>query len=139
MKKSLLILSFFAVALLFSGNINAQTATGNNILTLGIPGIALLATDVAPVELTLTTNTAGAMIAGGTGQTHVQISSIVASGLSRTINATVTGVPAGTALSVTTTSPSNGNQAGVVGTGISSVNLINSTPAVDLVTGIGSC
>ena len=131
------ILGLMVVALFVTSNGYAQTGTGNNTLTLGIPAIALLATDVGAVTLELTTATAGEAISGGEGTTHVQISSIIATGLTRKITASVTGVPAGTSLAVSAVVPSNGNFGGTVGTGLSDVAL--SASAADLVTGIGSC
>lgn len=139
MKTLGLVMMALLLCLFTSESVNAQTATGNNTLTLGIPGLALLATDVAPVSLELTTSTAGAQISGGAGTTHVQVSSIVASGATRKITASVTGVPTGTSLAVSAVVPSNANYGGTVGTGLSSVDLINAAAAVDLVTGIGSC
>lgn len=137
MKTFSIFLIVFAVALSGSLNLRAQTATGNNSLTMGIPAIALLATDVSAVTLQLTTSTAGEAISGGIGTTHVQISSIVTSGNTRKINASVTGVPAGTSLAVSATVPTNGNFGGTVGTGLPDITLTAS--AADLVTGIGSC
>lgn len=139
MKKSSLLLGLSLVALILVSNlnVNAQTATGNNTLTMGIPAIALLATDVAAVTLELTTSTPGEPISGGEGTTHVQISSIVATGLTRKITASVTGVPTGTSLAVSATIPSNANFGGTVGTGLTSVELTGT--AADIVTGIGSC
>ncbi|MBT4968184.1 MAG: hypothetical protein HN704_04940 [Bacteroidetes bacterium] len=136
MKK--LLLSLLLVAIICASNLRAQTATGNNTLTMGIPAIALLAT-TTDVTLELTTTTAGEAISGGQGTAYVQISSIVASGLTRKITATVTGVPTGTALSVSAVAPSGGNSGGTLGTGETAVSLVNSDPAVDIVTGIGSC
>ncbi len=119
-------------------------ATANQELTMGIPEVLLIdavndAGVVGAVSLELTTVTAGTAISGGTGTSYAQVSSIVASGQTRTITAAVTGVPAGTALSVTTTVPSNANQAGTVGTGTSNVPLINAAAASTIVSGIGSC
>ena len=137
MKKSRLLLAMLLIAIFVSSNVTGQTAAGNNTLTMGIPAIALLATDVGAITLELTTTTAGEPISGGEGTTHVQISSIVTSGLTRKITASVTGVPAGTSLAVSATVPSNGNFGGTVGTGSLDVDL--SASAADIVTGIGSC
>ncbi len=139
MKKISLVFSLLLIVMLFNVQTKAQTATGNNTLVMGIPGLALLATDAASISLELTTSTAGEQIAGGSGTSHVQISSIVASGATRKLTAAVTGVPTGTSLSVSASVPANANFGGTVGTGLSSVDLINSASAVDIVTGIGSC
>ncbi len=139
MKNFVKLASIALILLIVSINAQAQTATGNNTLTMGIPAIALLATDVAAVSLELTTAVAGEQVSGGEGTTHVQISSIIGTGLTRKLTASVTGVPVGTSLKVSTTIPGNGNEGGTVGTGSTDMDLINAAAAVDLVTGIGSC
>lgn len=124
---------------LISLNVSAQTATANHTLTMGIPEVCLLATGNPNVSLVLTTTTAGAQITGGTGTGYAQVSSIVGAAELRTIEASVTGVPAGTSLDVTTNVPSGGNSGGILGTGTSSIALVNAAAAVTLVTAIGSC
>lgn len=116
-----------------------STATSNHSLTMGIPEVCLLGTGAAAISLELTTTTAGNQISGGTGTGYAQVASIVSASETRTITASVTGVPAGTSLEVTTTPPSGGNSGGVLGTGSSAKPLINGAAAVTLVTGIGSC
>lgn len=140
MKKLLFTFGMVFMSFLFTIELNAQaTATSNQDLTMGIPEVCLLGTDGVAVSLQLTTTTAGAQIAGGTGTSYAQVSSIVSAAETRTITATITGVPTGTSLTVDTAIPSNGNQGGTLGTGTTGINLINSDPAVTLVTGIGSC
>lgn len=116
-----------------------STATSNHTLTMGIPEVCLLGTSSAAISLQLTTATAGNQITGGTGTGFAQVSSIVSTGETRTITASVTGVPAGTSLSVNTTPPSGGNSGGVLGTGSTNKSLVNGASAITLVTGIGSC
>jgi len=112
-----------AGTLLITSNVKAQeTNFAVNDLEMGIPAIALIATD-ASVILTLTTETPGAPISGGTGFSHVQISSIVATTLSRKITAAVTGIPVGTSLKVSTSLPTGG--AGTFGAGSEDIDLIN--------------
>lgn len=124
---------------LFSINaIGQATATSNHTLTMGIPEVCLLGTDATAIILELTTTVAGAQITGGTGTGYAQVSSIVSAAETRTITAEITGVPAGTSLDVTTTIPTT-NAGGILGTGTSSIALVNSASAVTLVTGIGSC
>jgi hypothetical protein len=122
-------------------NAMAQTATAssNHTLTMGIPEVCLLGTGAAAISLQLTTATAGNQISGGTGTGYAQVASIVSASETRTITASVTGVPAGTSLEVTTTPPSGGNAGGVLGTGSTAKPLVNAAAAVTLVTGIGSC
>lgn len=117
----------------------SSTASSNHSLTMGIPEVCLLGTGAAAISLQLTTTTAGNQIAGGTGTGFAQVASIVSASETRTITASITGVPSGTTLNVTTTPPSGGNSGGVLGTGTTAITLVNSAPAVTLVTGIGSC
>lgn len=137
MKKATILIASLLIVFLTIQKSQAQSDVGTNVLTMGIPAIALLETSVAPINLQLTTETAGAAIVGGEGTSFVQISSIVGAGLTRKITASVNQIPAGTTLDVTTTVPSNGNIGGTVGTGTTTVLL--STTAADIVTGIGSC
>ena len=116
-----------------------STATSNHTLTMGIPEVCLLGTSAAAISLQLTTTTAGNQISGGTGTGYAQVSSIVSVNETRTITASVTGVPAGTSLAVNTSPPSGGNSGGVLGTGSTNKSLVNAASAVTLVTGIGSC
>lgn len=142
MKKLLLIIGMICVGMMMNVNVLAQTNTSSQELTMGIPEVLLInavnnSGTTGAVTLALTTATAGTGISGGTGTSYAQVSSIVASEQTRKIDASVTGVPAGTALSVTTTVPTSGNQHGVLGTGTADVAL--SGTAADIVTGIGSC
>ena len=138
MKKSIFIFVMFIALSMFSNNVIAQ-ATSNHSLNMGIPEVCLLGTDAAAITLQLTTNIAGDQISGGAGIGYAQVSSIVGAAETRTINASITGVPAGTTLSVDTSIPNNGNQGGELGTGTTGVALVNAAAAVTLVTAIGSC
>lgn len=138
MKNLLFTLAFFVSFLLISMNAKSQ-ATANHTLTMGIPEVCLLGSSGAAISLELTTATAGGKITGGTGIGYAQVASIVSASELRTITAAITGVPAGTSLGVTTAAPTGGNSGGVLGTGTSATPLVNSDPAVTLVTGIGSC
>lgn len=141
MKKLILITGIVGVLFLLNNNVYAQV-TSDQELTMGIPEV-LLINAVNPsgvtgaVTLELTTTVAGTAISGGTGTSYVQLSSIVTSAQTRLMTASVTGVPAGTTLEVTTSVPENANYAGTVGTGTSSVELTGD--AANIVTGIGSC
>ncbi len=145
MKKLILITGILSICLLINVNIFAQgTATSNQELTMGIPEVLLInavndAGVTGAVSLELTATVAGNAISGGEGTSYAQVSSIIATGETRNITAAVTGVPAGTALSVSTAVPASGNQAGTLGTGTSDVSLVNSAAASNIVTGIGSC
>ena len=140
MKKLICTFGMVVAFFLITTNILGQaTATSNHTLTMGIPEVCLLSTDAAAIALELTTTTAGAQITGGTGTGYAQVASIVSAAETRTITASITGVPAGTGLVVDTDIPINGNEGGVLGTGTASVALVNGAGAVDLITGIGSC
>ena len=141
MKKLIIISILIGAFSMLNTNVIAQV-TSNQDLTLGIPEVTLISAVndggvVGAVSLELTTTVAGTAISGGTGTTYAQLSSIVTSGQTRKVSAKVTGVPAGTVLSVTTIVPSNANFAGTVGTGTSSLEL--GATDVDIVSGIGSC
>ena len=140
MKKLTTISLMFGVCLMLTLNVSAQDdATANHSLNMGIPEVCLIDTDPGAISLELTTTEAGAAISGGTGTGYAQVASIVSSGETRTITASITGVPTGTTLTVDTSIPTNGNEGGVLGTGSTGILLDNGAAAVDLVTGIGSC
>lgn len=141
MRKFVTICGVIAIlaAMSFGAVAQSSTNTSNHTLTMGIPEVCLLGTGASAISLQLTTTTAGNQISGGTGTGYAQVASIVSTSETRTITASVTGVPAGTSLAVSTTPPSGGNAGGVLGTGTSNISLVNSAPAVTLVTGIGSC
>ncbi len=140
MKTLKLFIGIAGFIFLLTINATAQDdATSDHSLDMGIPEVCLIDTDAAAISLELTTTEAGAQIAGGTGVAYAQVSSIVSAAETRTITATVSGVPAGTSLSVDTAIPTNGNQGGSLGTGSSSIALVNGDPAVTLITAIGSC
>lgn len=138
MKKNVLIITLLGALSILSLTGYAQ-ATANHTLTMGIPEVCLLTTPAGAISLELTTTVPGAPISGGLGSGYSQISSIVSAAELRTITASITGVPTGTSLAVSTVVPTNGNQAGVIGTGTSDIELVNAAAAVTLVTGIGSC
>ena len=138
MKKLILIIGMVGAFFMFTTNVNAQASSSQD-LTMGIPEVCLLGTPAGAISLELTTATAGAAITGGTGTSYAQVSSIVSVAETRTITASISGVPSGTTLAVDTAIPTNGSQGGTLGTGTSSVALVNSASAVNLVTSIGSC
>ena len=140
MKKLTSIIVLSGAFFMLTINLSAQDdATSNHSLNMGIPEVCLLDTDPGAISLELTTTEAGAAITGGTGTGYAQVSSIVSAAETRTITASITGVPSGTSLTVAADIPTNGNEGGVLGTGSSATTLTNGAAAVDLVTGIGSC
>jgi len=140
MKKFTSIIVMLVAFSMITINLNAQDdATADHSLNMGIPEVCLLDTDPGAISLELTTTEAGAAITGGTGTGYAQVSSIVSAAETRTITASITGVPSGTSLSVDADIPTNGNEGGVLGTGTTGTALVNGAAAVVLVTGIGSC
>lgn len=141
MKKTILLTGIIGILFIFNNNAYSQ-ASSNQALTMGIPEVLLIAAVneagvAGAISLELTTTTAGTAISGGTGTSYAQLSSIVTSSQTRKMTASVTGVPAGTELTLASTVPSNANFAGTVGTGSAATTL--GATAVDIVTGIGSC
>lgn len=143
--KSLKLLSKFVLAgafLLLSTHLFAQTNTSTQTLTMGIPEVLLInAVDstgaTAAVSLQLTTTTAGDAINGGTATSYAQVSSIVSSGQTRDITASVSGVPSGTTLQVLGAIPSGSDGDGTFGSSAGTVTL--GATALNVFTGIGSC
>ena len=140
MKNLKLTIGMMVACFMLTMNVSAQDSeTSNHSLDMGIPEVCLLDTDAGAISLELTTTEAGAQITGGSGTGYGQVSSIVGAAETRTITASITGIPSGTALNVDTAIPSNGNQGGTLGTGTSSIELVNAAGAVTLVTAMGSC
>jgi hypothetical protein len=109
---------------------------------MGIPQVSLInavdaSGNTAAVSLQLTTDVAGTAISGGTGTSYAQVSSIVASSATRTIQANYDQIPSGTTLDVTGDLPNSGNGGGEFGASANTVTL--STTAQDIFTGVGSC
>lgn len=119
-----------------------QTNSSNQVLTMGIPEVALInAVDSSgnqqAVSLQLTTNIAGTAISGGTATSYAQVSSIVSSSQTRTIQANYDQIPSGTTLTVNGAVPTNGDGGGSFGSASGPVVL--STTAQTIFSGIGSC
>ncbi|MBN2615933.1 MAG: hypothetical protein JXR71_09595 [Bacteroidales bacterium] len=128
--------------LVLATSLFAQTNTTTQDLTMGIPEVLLInAVDTtgvtAAVSLELTTNVAGTAISGGSGASYAQVSSIIASGQTRKIQASYDQIPAGTTLDVTGDLPTSTNGDGTFGSTANTVTL--STTAQDIFTGVGSC
>lgn len=144
-RKLLLKLTMLGTLLMFltTQSFAQNSSTTNQVLTLGIPPIALVyAVDSSglneSISLQLTTNTAGTAITGGTNASFLQLSSIVASGSTNKVQAKIDGVPAGTTLEITASAPNSGNGDGTFGTAVAGPVTL-STTAQDIITGIGSC
>lgn len=129
------------VFVLFATGVFAQNNT-TQTLTMGIPAISLInAVDstgaTAAVSLQLTTTTAGNAINGGTATSYAQVSTIIATGTTYKITASVTGVPSGTSLSVNGAIPTNGDGDGTFGSS-AGATVLSGTDAT-IFTSIGSC
>lgn len=130
-----------AFLMFFTTNLHSQSNTYTQTITITIPQVMLVnAVDASggmgAVSLELTTNTAGAEVQNGTGTSYAQVSSIVASGQTRTIQASYDQIPVGTTLAVTGVTPIVNGQ-GSFGSSTGTVTL--STAAQDIFNGIGSC
>ncbi len=131
--------------LLMSTHLFAQSQTNSStqVLTLQIPQVSLInavdsMANVAAVTLKLTTNTAGTKISGGTATTFAQVSSVVASSSTRTIQASYDQLPGGTSLEVQGVVPTNGDGAGTFGSATANPVTL-STSSQNIFTGIGTC
>lgn len=138
MNKSKFALLLILVSVLFSVETVAQTTAGAQI-TVSVPGNCLIATNNAPVNLTLSASVAGAAVAAvSNSDMYVKVSSITPGGTYRKITAYITGgtVPPGTRLTLVAALSTNANGAGDCGT-VSPPIILN---AIDqtFVHGIGS-
>ncbi len=138
MKKLGLLLTMVGAALLLTTNVMAQeTGAGTQEVTFGVDEVALISGE--DVALELTTATPGAAIAVEAVVGYVNVSSTVATGLSRTITASIASLPAGSTLTIATAIPATGAQGGDIGEGSDATAITNAGGAITLVTSIGSC
>lgn len=152
MKKTLLVLSITLLGILSGANVMAQaTAAANNILSLGLMEVCMLATTTTnstPVSLALIPQTAGLAIQPSVSDetTRLQISSIINGTkdvpVPHIIQASLQSgsiVPAGTSLKLTATVAATTNSGGNLGATKNEVTLPAATGAVTILDGIGSC
>lgn len=141
MKKLLISVIFIGLLLIPGVHLKAQVNAATHSLTLGLPEVALLATQSAAVNLTLSANTtAGEAIVStiADSSAYVQFSSVITEGSTRTLSCKYTGtMPGGTYLRAIVQAP-NANTSGDYGTLVSSDVTIALTDNT-LVSGIGSC
>lgn len=145
-KQRLLAVSMIILANIAGFNSMAQDTneTGSS-LSLGLPALALIKTDAAPLNLTLTTSVAGEMVAASVVNTtaRIRVTSIVASG-TRSISGAVTAgtPPVNTYLKMTPFVNPAPNFVGTPGT-VTAVEYDltegSAGGAKEIVTGIGSC
>jgi len=121
---------------------NNETASS---LSLGLPALALIKTDAAAINLTLTTTVAGEMVAASVENTsaRIRVTSIIASG-TRSISGAVTAgtPPTNTYLKMTPFVNPAPNFVGTPGTVTATeydLTLGAAAGAKEIVTGIGSC
>ena len=141
MKKSIFVLTIALMGTLLGSSFMVQGQTATNGLSLGMPQINLLSSASASISLQLTTATAGEAVKSSMSDStaRVKISSIIAEGQTRILNAQVTtgAIPGGTTLQLAAKTP-NANFGGTKGDFGSNATL-STASATSIVTGIGSC
>ncbi len=141
MKKLTLIISLIGLFVFINTNIWAQgPATTTQDITLGMPELCLVSASQGGISLELTTNVAGEAVESSKSDStsYVVVSSIIASGETRVLNAKVdANVPSGTTLSVFAKDPNPSNSDGNLGTSAS--ELVLTQVDQPIVSAIGSC
>jgi len=142
---SLIVVIIIGAFFLFPGIIRAQSPpdqiTAGDAIELQMPQVSLIATNNAPVSLTLTTSTPGASIATSDNNSDlwIKITSVVPGGTHRDILAKITGtIPPGTTLTLLPAAATATNSAGNLGTPISSAITL-STIDQNIINDIESC
>ena len=133
--------AFLLVSVLFSGKLVAQSYTAGEQITLQISSYSLIATNNAPVNLTLTSAAAGAPITSvSNSDMYVKVSSIVPGGTHREITARIASgtVPVGTRLTLVSANSTTTNSGGVLGTAFTTPILLDGVDK-ELVDMIGTC
>lgn len=116
-------LFFIIIAVFTFNNSFAQVFVAGQNVTLLVSEYSLIATNYAPVNLSLTTSTAGAAVASASNSDlFVKVSSIVPGGTDREITARINSgsVPTGTTLTLQAAACTTTNSGGVLGTPIAS-------------------
>lgn len=134
MKRSLLILSI--LILFVAINLNAASDTASHDITLQVIEVVLIdmnSTALITLSTTAPTNGGEDPIGDSDNSKLLQYTSLVASGVSRNITASMTGTPpAGTSLSAQATSVP-------AGCGTAGAQITLSSTAANIITGISSC
>lgn len=126
---------------LFSGKTIAQSYTAGEQITLQISSFCLIATNNAPVNLTLTSAVAGAPITTvSNSDMYVKVSSIVPGGTHREITARIASgtVPVGTKLTLVAANSTTTNSGGVLGTAFTTPIVLDAVDK-ELVDMIATC
>lgn len=137
MKKVIFILSISLLGAFCSSQVMGQTSTQN--LTLGMPEVLLVAASATPINLILTTTTAGNAVQSSVSDNtaRLKISSVIMQGKTRVLTASVDAVPAGTTLKLAAEAP-NANFKGTQGS-FSTAAVLPTTGSANIITAIGSC
>lgn len=142
--KKLFVLGLTLILSMGLSNLKAQTTDdeyATNVITLGMPEVSMLKSNVYAVNLTLSPTTAGNAVVSNVSDStaRVLISSVVTGEETRTMTAKITTgtVPSGTELKLMAKAP-NTNFVGTAGTYQSTV-VLNTTDDKSIITGIGTC
>ena len=137
MKKLIFILSIAFLGTFLGSRVMGQTSTQN--LTLGMPEVLLVAASATPINLVLTTTTAGNAVQSSVSDNtaRLKVSSVIMQGKARVLSASVDAVPAGTSLTLEAQNP-NASFTGVRGT-FASPSVLPTTGSANIITAIGSC
>lgn len=139
--RHLLHLAGIAIMILLPGKLLAQSYTAGEPITLAISSYSLIATNNAPVNLTLTSAMAGAPITSvSNSDMYVKVSSIVPGGTHRELTARIASgtVPVGTKLTLVAAPCTTTNSGGVLGTAFTTPILLDAIDK-ELVDMIGTC
>jgi len=134
-------LAFILFAVLLSGKSFAQSYTAGEQINLQISSFSLIATNNAPVNLTLISAVAGAPITSvSNSDMYVKVSSIVPGGTHRELTARIASgtVPVGTKLTLVAAPCTTANSGGVLGTVFTTPILLDAVDK-ELVDMIATC
>lgn len=137
-RKHILMLAF---ALVVTGTSLAQTYTAGDQITLQVSSFSLVATNNAPINLTLGTTIAGSPVGVVTNSDmYVRVSSIVPGGTHRELSARISNgtVPAGTQITLVSAPCTTTNSGGALGTVITTPIVLDAIDKI-LVDNIGTC
>lgn len=121
MRSRILILVVIFISLIFSKNSLSQVWVAGDNVTLNVSEYALIESNYAPVNLTLTTSTAGAAVTSvSNSDLFIKISSITPGATDRELSARISSgvVPVGTRLTLVSAACTTTNSGGDLGTTI---------------------
>jgi hypothetical protein len=141
MKISYKLLLILSLLIIQHNQVRSQSYTAGDPVTLQIPSFSMIATNNAPVSLSLTTNTAGSMLnSSSNSNVYVRITSIVPGATHREITARIASgvVPTGTQLKLISAPSTTTNSGGNLGIPASTPVILDSTDKL-LIDNIGTC